>query len=59
MVFLTQSDVDERTAGKVGTIWTTKRRMSPGCRGVMKWLLANDPFTQFWRETYVEWVNHC
>jgi len=74
-LFLTTTQLKRATLSKdhrakIARLWSENRRgqrrgvrtaarRSPGCRGVMKWLLSNDPFTQFWRETYVEWVNHC
>lgn len=37
----------------------TARRRASGCRAILKWLLSNDPDTQFWRQVSVDWMNNC
>lgn len=34
-------------------------KRAPGCRAYIRWLLRNDPDTEFWRQVYVDWVNNC
>jgi hypothetical protein len=74
-LFLTKSEVKRATVPtrhhtKLSKLRTLQRRQQQsrpqkvakkarGCRGVVKWLLSHDPDTEFWRETYVLWVNNC
>jgi hypothetical protein len=37
----------------------TAMRRARGCRGMLKWLLSNDPHSPFWRQISVDWMNNC
>jgi hypothetical protein len=57
---LRRATLTKAQRSKLRKLWSSHRRATRGfCRAVVKWLLRNDPSTQFWRETYVDWVNNC